>query len=174
MGDLGELMEALLLEAGEGIGRGLRVVCAAHEEVGTGVLGGLCEHREVLALKGVRASHDLEAAIADIHAEAAGDDGILRMELAVRLLVGLGDALDAVDDVHGLEQEGIDLRGVADDADDGLVLAFGDVGPESPVLDPGHEMGQLLLGGALLHDCYHGKKSRFHHSEYAGITPVNR
>ena len=75
---------------------------------------------------------------------AAVDDGVLGVELAVGLLEGLGDALDALDDVHGLEQEGVDLRGVADDADDGLVFATADVGGVAATFDPVDEVLELF------------------------------
>ena len=58
----------------------------------------------------------------------AVNDGVFWVELAIGLLEGLGHTLDALDDVHGLKQEGVDLRGVADDADDGLVFTTTDVG----------------------------------------------
>lgn len=54
---------------------------------------------------------------------AAVDDGVLGVELAVGALERLGDALHALDDIHGLEQERVDLGRVAHQADDGLVLA---------------------------------------------------
>ena len=63
--------------------------------------------------------------------------------------------LDALDDVHALEEERVDLRGVADDADDGLVLAARDIGLEAAVLDPLHEVAELLLRGRPLYYCYH-------------------
>ena len=77
---------------------------------------------------------------------AAVNDRVLRMELTVGLLEGLGDTLDALDDVHGLEEEGIDARRVADDADDRLVVALAHIGLVAAALDPGDEMGQLLGG----------------------------
>ena len=86
---------------------------------------------------------------------AAVDDGVLGVELAVGELVGLGDALDALDDVHALEDERVDARGVADDADDGLLVTRRDVGPEPTVLDPADEMVELLGRGRFLDDSNH-------------------
>ena len=89
------------------------------------------------------------------HAVPAVDDGVLRVELPVGELVGLRDALDPVDDVHALEQEGVDARRVSDDAYDGLVVALGDVGLEAPVLDPADEVVELLCGCRVLDYCDH-------------------
>ena len=159
VGDRAELGKALRPESAEGVGRGLRIVGACHKKAGTCCLRLCGEGIEVASVKRIGACHDLEGAVADLHAEAAVDYGVLRMELAVCLLVGLGDALDAVDDVHGLEEERIDLRRIADDADNRLILAFGDIRPESAVLDPGYEMRQLVFGGALVYDSYHRRNS---------------
>lgn len=68
---------------------------------------------EVLALDGARAGDDLELVAADLDAVAAVDDGVLGVELAVGTLKGLGDALHALDDIHGLEQERVDLGRIA-------------------------------------------------------------
>ena len=86
----------------------------------------------------------------------AVDDGVLGMELAVRLLEGLGDTLDPLDDGHGLEQEGVDLRGVADDANDRLVVALRHVRLEAASLDPRYNVSELLLSRRLLDHRYHG------------------
>ena len=72
------------------------------------------------------------------------------MELAVGALERLGDALHTLDDVHGLEQERVDLGRVAYQADDGLVLAARDVGFESLFLNPANDVAYGLVAGALL------------------------
>ena len=77
---------------------------------------------------------------------ATVNHGVLRMELAVGKLVGLGHAAHLFDDVHRLEQKRVDLRRIADDADDGLVLALADVGTVAPSLDPAYEVLQLFGG----------------------------
>lgn len=87
-----------------------------------GGLHAACDADEVLALDGARAGDDLELVAADLDAVAAVDDGVLGVELAICALERLGDALHALDDIHGLEQERVDLGRVAHQADDGLVL----------------------------------------------------
>ena len=72
------------------------------------------------------------------------------MELAVGTLKGLGDALYAFDDIHGLEQERVDLGRIAHQADDGLVLAARDVGLETLLLNPTDDMADGLVAGTLL------------------------
>ena len=57
---------------------------------------------------------------------------------------------------HALEQERVDAGRVADEPDDGLVLALRDVGPEALPLDPADEVVELLLGGGLPYYCNHG------------------
>ena len=105
---------------------------------------------EVFALDGAGSGDDLELVAADLDAVAAVDDGVLRVELAVGTLKGLGDALHALDDIHGLEQERVDLGRIAHQADDGLVLAARDVGLETLLLNPADDMADGLVAGALL------------------------
>ena len=81
---------------------------------------------------------------------AAVDDGVLGVEFAVGTLKRLGDALHALDDIHGLEQERVDLGRIAHQADDGLVLAARDVGLETLLLNPADDMTDGLVAGALL------------------------
>ena len=81
---------------------------------------------------------------------ATVDDGVLGVELAVRALERLGDTLHALDDVHGFEQERVDLGGIAHQADDGFVLAARDVGLETLFLYPADDVAYGLVAGALL------------------------
>ena len=81
---------------------------------------------------------------------AAVDDGVLGVELAVGALERLGDALHALDDVHGLEQERVDLGGVSHETDNGLVLTARDVGLQAFFLNPADDMADGLVTGALL------------------------
>ena len=114
---------------------------------------------EVVALDGAGARDDLEVPPADLDAMAAVDDRVGRMELPVCLLEGLGDALDPFDDIHGFEEERVDPRGVADQPDDGLVLAVAHVGLEAFVLDPGDQALHGLAGRALAQDGDHIRSS---------------
>ena len=81
---------------------------------------------------------------------AAVDDGVLGVEFAVGTLKRLGDALYALDDVHGLEQERVDLGRIAHQADDGLVLAARDIGLQTLLLNPADDVTDGLVAGALL------------------------
>ena len=72
------------------------------------------------------------------------------VELAVCALERLGDALHALDDIHGLEQERVDLGRIAHQADDRLVLAARDVGLQALFLNPADDMADGLVAGALL------------------------
>ncbi len=126
------------------------LVGAAAQHRGAGGLHAAGDADEVLALDGARAGDDLELVAAYMYAVAAVDDGVLGVELAVGALERLGDALHTLDDVHGLEQERVDLGRVAHQADDGLVLAARDVGLESLFLDPADDVADGLVAGALL------------------------
>ena len=55
--------------------------------------------------------------------------GVVWVELAVDRLERVGDPCDGIDDVQALQHFHIDLAGVADQAQDGLVLSLGDVNP---------------------------------------------
>ena len=157
---LAEQVEARLAHALAGIRRGAGLERAAAQDGRARGAHGPRDREEVLALDRAGPSHDLEVAAADEHAVTAVDDGVLGVELAVRLLERLRDALDALDDVHTLEQERIDARGVSDDADDGLGLADRDVGLEPAPLDPGDELLELLGACGLLDDSDHGEAFR--------------
>ncbi len=130
--------------------------CRRHrEDRGAGGLYAACDANEVLALDGAGAGDDLELVAADLDAVAAVDDGVLG-GVAVGTLKGLGDALHALDDIHGLEQERVDLGRIAHQADDGLVLAAPDVGLETLLLHPADDMADGLVAGALLWNRNHG------------------
>jgi len=116
--------------------------------------------------------HDLEVTPSDEHAVTAVNHGVVGVELAVGLLEGLGDALDAFDDVHALEQEGVDLGGVTDDADDGLVVTLRDVRLEATSLDPRDEMIELVLRGGFLDDCNHPDAFLTRAKRHVGLTCV--
>jgi len=109
-----------------------------------------CDADEVLALDGAGTGDDLELVAADLDAVAAVDDGILGVEFAVGTLKRLGDALHALDDIHRLEQERVDLGRIAHQADDRLVLAARDIGLQTLFLNPADDMAYGLVAGALL------------------------
>ena len=86
---------------------------------------------------------------------AAIDDGVERVELAVGLLEGLGDALNALDDIHALNKVRVNLGGVAYEADDRRVMAFGHMGVEALAVNPGDKVFKLLWCGGVLDDGNH-------------------
>ena len=81
---------------------GAGLVCASAQHGGAGGLYASSDLDEVLAFDRAGAGDYLEVAAADLDAVAAVDNGVLGMELAVGLLEGFGDALDTLDDIHGL------------------------------------------------------------------------
>ena len=133
-----------------GVRGGAGLVGTAAQHRGAGGLHAAGDADEVLALDGAGAGDDLELVTADFDAVAAVDDGVLGVELAVGTLERLGDALHALDDVHGLEQERVDLGRVAHQADDGLILAARDIGLQALFLNPADDMADGLVAGALL------------------------
>ena len=147
---LAQQVEAGGAHALVGVRGGAGLVGAAAQHRGAGGLHAAGDADEVLALDGAGSGDDLELVAADLDAVAAVDDGVLGVELAVGALERLGDALHALDDVHGLEQERVDLSCVAHEADDGLVLAARDVGLETLLLNPADDVADGLVAGALL------------------------
>ena len=126
------------------------LIGTAAQHRGTGGLHAAGDADEVLALDGARAGDDLELIAADLDAVTAVDDGVLGVELTVGALERLGDALHALDDVHGLEQERVDLGRIAHQADDRLVLAARDISLQTLFLNPADDMADGLVAGALL------------------------
>ena len=57
------------------------------------------------------------------------DHGVLGVELAVDRLKGVGHPGDRLHNVQALDHLHVHLGGVADEAQDGLVLPLGDVDP---------------------------------------------
>lgn len=149
-GRLAQQVEAGGAHALVGVGGGAGLVGTAAQHRGTGGLHAAGDADEVLALDGAGAGDDLELIAADLDAVAAVDDGVLGVELAVGALEWLGDALHALDDIHGLEQERVDLGRIAHQADDGLVLAARDIGLQALFLNPADDMADGLVAGALL------------------------
>ena len=64
------------------------------------------------------------------------DDGILRVELPVDRLKGVGHPGDRLHNVQALDHLHVHLGGVADEAQDGLVLPLGHVDPQVLFLQP--------------------------------------
>jgi len=110
---------------------------------------------EVLALHRAGAGDYLEVSAADLYAKAAVHYGVGGMELAIRLLERLGDALHALHDVHALEQEGVDLGGIAHEADDELIGSLAHMSLQALLFNPTDEVAHSALVGILLEDGNH-------------------
>jgi len=148
-------VEALLAHALVGVGGGAGLIGATAEHRGAGSLDLAGDADEVVALDRAGAGDDVERAAAHFHAMPAVHDRVERVELAVGALEGLGDALDSLDDVHALDEVGVNLGRVAHEADDRGVVTLRDVGGQALALDPAHEMVYLLRRCRVLDDCDH-------------------
>ena len=152
---LEQQVEAALAHALVGVRGGAGLVGAAAQHGRAGRLAAAGDLDEVVALDRAGARYDLKRAAADLDAAAEVDHGVSGVEFAVGLLEGLGDALDALDDVHRFEQERVDLGGVAHKADDRLVGAAAYMGGEALALDPRDDMGDGLVRGVFAQDGDH-------------------
>ena len=121
--------DALGAQALEVIGRGTGLERTAPQEVGPGGLHLLGNINDLLLrLHRAGAGNEAEVAAAD-GGRPGHDGGVVGVELAVDRLERVGDPCHGIDDVQALQHFHIDLAGVADEAQDGLVLSLGDVNP---------------------------------------------
>ena len=153
-----EQLEAGGLQALEIVGRGAGLERTAAQNVRTGGLDGLRDRDDLLlGLDGAGAGDHDEVAAADLHAIHV-DDGVVRVELAVAALEGLGHALDAVDDAEARDQVHVHAGRVADEAEHGLVFALGNVDGQALALEPVDELLALCCFHAMFeyddHDVY--------------------
>ena len=147
---LDENLEAALAQPLERVGGRARLERAAAQERGAGGLHGLRDGDHLLlALHAARTRDHLEVAAADLEA-AAVHHRVLGMELAVRLLVRLLDALDGLHHAEGLHEADVEARHVAHASDDGLRLARAHVRRHAVVAQPAKQAVDLLLVRVLL------------------------
>ena len=106
---LDEQVQPALAHALVGIRGGAGLVRAATQHRGAGRFAALGDSDEVVALDRAGAGDDLEVAAADLDAASEVDHGVCGVELAIGLFERLRDPLNALDDVHGFKQEGVDL-----------------------------------------------------------------
>ena len=153
-GDLQQL-KALGLESCEIVGGRAGLERAAAQHVRAGRLDGL-RHGDDLPLRfdGARPRDHAEIAAADLHI-ADLYDGIVGVIFAVAALERLGHALDTVDDVEAGDKIHIDARRVADESEDRLIIALGDVDVQAKIFQPADELVTALLGDAVLQDYDH-------------------
>ena len=132
-------LQALGLQALEGIGRGSGLERAAAQEGCAGGLYALGHFADLgLCLNGARAGDQGEVAVADLLAGGQGDDGVVRVELPVCLLVGFLHALDALYKVLCGDIVDIDGSGVAKQAEHRALRA-----------DPGVDLDVVFLCEAV-------------------------
>jgi hypothetical protein len=151
---LEQKIESALSHALVRVRGGTGLIRAAAEHGGTGGLATAGDTNEVRPFDGARTGDDLEVASAD-HDATAVHDRVGRVKFAVCFFEGFRHALNALDDVHGLEQKRVDLGGVAHEPDDGLVLAAAYVRRETLALDPGDDTGYGVFRGVFAQDCNH-------------------
>ena len=77
------------------------------------------------------------------------------MELPVHLLIGLGNTLDAADNVQRGQQIHIPPAGVSDETQNGVLGAFADVDVQIHAAQPSDELLTLCGGGSVLQNCDH-------------------
>ena len=140
----------------EGVRRGAGLERAAAQQGSTGFLHALGAVGDLLfALDAARACDDCEIAAADLHAVHV-DDAVVRVELAVGLLVGLGYAAAGLDDGVGQHPALGNGLGVADEAEDVGVAALGVVDLQAHALQLAAEFVDLCVGGVLFQYDDHG------------------
>ena len=153
---LAEQLQALFVQALEGVGRGAGLERAAPKHPRAAGLHRLGHFDDLLTgLHAAGPRDDLEVPSADLDASAV-DHGIVLVELAVGALEGLLDALDRLHDVQRGDQVHVHAAGVADQADDGVVLALGDVQPEAVALQPVGQVLHLVFVDLVLEQYDHG------------------
>ena len=119
----GEEAKPLRAHALEGVGGGARLERAAAQHCRAGGLHRLRDADElVLALDGAGPGDDGEVPAAHLHARTI-DHRVLGVELPVRGLVGLLDALDGLHAVQRLDEPRVDVGDVTHAADDRLERA---------------------------------------------------
>ena len=144
---LQQQLDAVGLQALEGVGGGAGLERAAPEHGGSGGLHAL-SHRDdlLLALHGTGAGDHGEVAPAhQALVRAHLNDGVLGVKLAVGIFIGLRHPLHILHDIQSTDEVAVQLAGVADDADDGGVVAGGQVGAQILALDPVDQVVHLLL-----------------------------
>ena len=154
---LGEILQPLLLEALERIGRGTRLVRTAANELRTALLDELRRLQELLTRlhrAGPRHHHgrpvaDLNAA--DIHHRRSG------MELAARELVALRDRDRRLNAVHRIQRRCGEFRLIADHTDNLLVCPLHHLCLEALLLDSADDPLNVSLRGICIHNNNHRK-----------------
>ena len=148
--------DALLMESLEGVGGGAGLECAAPQGLGARRLDALGNGDDLLLLfHRTGSGHHQKMTAADLGSVAEGDDRVLLVELAVGILIRL---LDSPDHLHNVQRQNalhVHPRGVADQADDGVVLAYGHVGLQTHVAQPAGEQLHLLGFRVLLQNDDH-------------------
>ena len=138
---MAQQLKALGPQALEGVGGSARLERAAPQEGRTRRLdaGGHLAYL-LLAFHGAGAGNELAAA--DNRSASEIDDGVVRVELAVGFFIGLLDAADALNNILGGDGVHIHRGGVAQQAQDGGMLAV--PGVDSDAVGFGQVVGEIL------------------------------
>ena len=154
-----QILQARGAQALEGVGRGAGLEGTAPEHGGAAGLDGLGDgHHLLLTLHGAGACHEGQVAAADLGV-AHLHYGVLGVELAVGILVGLLDPLDVLHDVQRGDQVNVQLGSVAHQAQDGVGLTDAGVDDDALFLKPGDKTFQLVPVGVLFENDDHDSSS---------------
>ncbi len=158
---LGQHLQALLLQALEGVRRRPRLVRPAPQELRAAILDRLSGLQQLFAaLHRARPGHNHQALAAHRHA-ADVDDAALVLELAADQLVALGHGHDLLHPRQHLHREAVDDLLVADHAD-------------NRAISPLRQMHFQAEAGYLLHDAVdvHVAGMRLHYDDHDFSSPV--
>ena len=148
--------DALGAHALESIGGSARLEGAAPQQPGAGSLHRLCHLDDLfLAFNRAGPGDELEIAPTDFR-PADIQNGIIRMEIPVDVLIGLPDALDVLHNFQALDEVQVDFGSIAHKAKDGLVFALAHMRIQPEAMQPGDEVLLLLLIWVAFEDDDHG------------------
>ena len=117
-----EQFQSAGVEALERVGRSPGLEGAAPKELSSGSLYPLGHITDLLfCFHRAGARHDTEVSVADLLPAGKSDDGVVRMEFAVGLFIGLLDAFDAFHHILGGNILDIDHRSIPDQPENGAV-----------------------------------------------------
>ena len=155
---LKQQLDPLFTHSLEGVGGRARLERATPQDVGARRLHSRRNGTNLLlAFHRTWPRNQGKVAAAYLDAVRKGDDRVLRMKFPVGGLVGILDALDLVDNVQGADEVDVDTRGVSNQPQNLLVLAFGCVDLKPLALQPGNQILQLHGIWIFLQYDYHGE-----------------
>ena len=152
-----ENLEPLFAHALVGVGAGARLEGSAPQDVGAGGADGAGDRVQPFGVfDGAGAGDHRQVTPADFHASHV-DDARLGMCLGAGQLIGGQHADDVYHARDDLKLLGLELRLVADHADDRTIRAAAQMRLQAERLHPLDHMVDLLIGGAGFENDDHGK-----------------